>query len=1340
MSKKWILSILITLIVLVGLSQVILQSPFFSERIVGIAATQLEKIVGQAVSIESASINLMTASIALESFVIASEQAGAPPLFSAETLRVYVSPGSIFTEIFLVRKIEIDAPNIQLSGDGSQKLPFLKKVKSKQGGGFASPVFIIREIRVSDGHLFYKGNGVLKELSLSGISSEIRPDLKMRQFEINLIASKGMVSTEEMTKEIDQFQGEMLVDPDKIEIMKAEMFSGPMSLNVKGDIRLKTEKPLDLHLDLKLPIESIASFGLDQAVTVFIKNQSVSGTLVFTGVLSGGIPDISLNGKLELPALRAVDQAIGSVEGVVSYHADKVGFSAVSGKIFSGSFSGDFEAEMLPLSQNNGKEKRQLAFKSNLKYEGIPIDQVLNVSPFRDRVKGLTLKGIFASGDVALAGPGKENDRVQVFGSLRVERRPLFSPPLEAESSSIQKLIALLKRGKLDWRWSPKGMVLQEAEFLLPETKVSIDGSWSNEKGLSLDARLSSQEVSQIATIFHTPLAGEMNVNGVFTHLDGISIFEGGVLVEKGQLRGQTFTSFASGLYLKGTQIRIKEAVLRVPAKRKEEIGKSGPPAGLYLAKGKLDLEDLKAPHFDFKVEIKAGNPQEVFQFLDLKVPLYSTVNGSITVRGVPESYFVKGPFELNAGSIYGEDFDQGWADLTVSEKEVLLENVVLTKGKGLLTGKGVIRYNHTYSLAIKGEDLRVQGTHLLRWMPPSLTARVGLVVSGEGSFEKPQFQFVAAIKDLHYSELSSVRGTIKADWHDKEISFEGDFPDKKISVKGDVQVAPFFPYTFSGSFDQFRIDPIVNEYLPGTIGEVVLQVSGKLSGSGEISKPALLTLSGDLSELRADFGEYQLQNDGPLAIQAKEGTFLFKNTRFKGENTALVLNGSLTIFQRWGIFLKGKADLNLITFFSKKIASGKGEAVLDLAVSDEWASPKFRGELKLQEGRIRTAHLSQLIKVSALSALFNERHVILENLQGKLGGGDFHATGKVVLDGFKAGDFGFLLELDQVRLDLAKDLPATVKGELFFQKKGLDQTLDGDLSVKHIYYEKKVNLKTVVADFLKKKGNTLSEETPIIGQTKINIHLYGKDDIWIANNLTKMPLEIDLILKGLFDHPQLLGNIDVPKGEIYFRNNTFRVTSGSVNFSKPEEIDPVFDLRARTTVRNVVTDRNYDIDLELSGTVSQINLRWNAFPALSEGDILALLAIGKTTADLVQVGGRSDTEATNFVVSEFLADPLEQVTGVVGKPVEDITGIDDIRVEPSIDDRNPDATIGTRLTAEKRLLEDRLIVIYQTTLDPSEEEVIRMVYEVNKHISLVGKQDEDGQVGGDIRFRFEFR
>ncbi|MFQ5588056.1 MAG: translocation/assembly module TamB domain-containing protein [Nitrospiria bacterium] len=1339
MSKKWVLSIFITLFSVVALSQAMLQSGFFSKKIERFAQARLEEIMGRAVSFEGVGLNLFSSSMTIQGLSLPSNAPDHPPLFFAKRLQVYVSPGSVFTKAFLVRSVEIDAPVVHLTAAEIKKLSSPQKARAQKVADFgAVPPVVVREVSVRDGRLVYQGDGQLRAALLSALSFEVKPDLAMRQFDVRFDAKKGLIATQALRREIDAFEGEAVIQSDQLQVKKGFVSSGKATLLTDGFIRFNTEKPLDFQVDLHLPIEEIPRSGLNPALQDILKSQPVSGDLSFTGSLTGAMSDVSLRGKLAVPKLNMRGESLASIRGDLSYESRRIVFSGFSGDLFSGTFSGDLEAELPGVNEAESELKKKAAFKAQVTYKSLPVARLASFSPFAPQLGGDALKGVFASGDVAFSHLGKAAEAMKAAGAVRAVRLPLFSPPADAEASPTQKALALLQNGRLNWTWSSEGLTLKSGELDLPETTVSFQGTWSKQLGLSLDMELSSQDVQPISQVLHVPLTGALHANGRLTHREGVPVFKGGFLLESGTLRGQSFTSLVSEVGLKGRQIEITKAVMTVPAKK--EAGTHLLPVGLYAAKGRLNLADLHAPRFDFKVDIQSGNPQEVFHFLHLKIPLYATVNGSVTVLGVPKSFQVKGPLTLGEGVLYGETFEQGRVDLTVSEKSVRLENAVLSKGKSLLSGKGEIHYDQTYSLALKGERLRVQQTHLLDWMPPEVKARVGLVVAGEGSFKKPQIRFVAAVKDFQYRGFSAERGTIRADWHDQEISFDGHFPEHRVSLEGDVKIAPFFPISFTGSFQQFRVDPLINPSLSTPITEMKVQASGELSGSGEIFRPAKVSLSGSLSEMHADFGAYRLHNDGPLAVQARDGVFTFQNTRLKGENTSLAINGSLTLLKRWDLFVKGEADLNLITFFSKKIATAKGKAVLDLAVSDDWAAPKLRGELSLKEGRIRAVRFSQPLEIESISAMFNEREVILDHLQGNLGGGDFYAAGKASLSGFRAGDFGFLLELKRVRLDLTDGLPATTDGELFFQRKGLEQTLKGDLRFKNVSYEKNLDLKKFVTDLIKKRGNQLSEETPIIGQTRINLHVYGSEGIWVANNLAKMPLVVDLVVKGSFDHPQLLGRVDIADGEIYFRKNTFKVASGSVNFLSLDEINPHFELNARTDVRNIVTDRSYAIDLTMSGTLSQITLSWNAFPALPEADILALLAIGKTSADLAKEGDGAGGEATEFVVTEFFSDPVDQVTEMVGAPVEQITGIDQIRVEPSLGGTDANSTVGTRLTAEKKLMKDRLVVIYQTTLDPSEEEVIRMVYEVNKNISLVGKREEDGQIGGDIRFRFEFR
>src|SRR3569832_2025531 len=141
---------------------------------------------------------------------------------------------------------------------------------------------------------------------------------------------------------------------------------------------------------------------------------------------------------------------------------------------------------------------------------------------------------------------------------------------------------------------------------------------------------------------------------------------------------------------------------------------------------------------------------------------------------------------------------------------------------------------------------------------------------------------------------------------------------------------------------------------------------------------------------MQADFSGYAIENDGPVSLSSTEGTFKFENARFKGENTALEFHGGLALLKEWDLFVTGEADLNLIKFFTKEIASGKGKAHLDLRVSDRWEQPQVRGELTLQNGTIRTETLSQAVHISSLAVAFNERRLVLEPLEGEMGRGRF--------------------------------------------------------------------------------------------------------------------------------------------------------------------------------------------------------------------------------------------------------------------------------------------------------------------------------------------------------------
>jgi translocation and assembly module TamB len=206
-----------------------------------------------------------------------------------------------------------------------------------------------------------------------------------------------------------------------------------------------------------------------------------------------------------------------------------------------------------------------------------------------------------------------------------------------------------------------------------------------------------------------------------------------------------------------------------------------------------------------------------------------------------------------------------------------------------------------------------------------------------------------------------------------------------------------------------------------------------------------------------------------------------------------------------------------------------------------------------------------------------------------------------------------------------------------------------------------------------------------------------------------------------------LFGRLESKDGVFYFRNNEFKILHASADFADPNRLNPVIEILAETD------KAGYRIKLNLDGQIEHFNLTLSSDPPLEEMEILSLLTvgnIGKQTKGFE--GGIGAGEATSF-----LSGALQSV---FEERLKTVTGLDRIQIDPSISKAT--GTVETRVTVSKRLLNKRLSVTYSNALGSgtTEEEIIKLEYLLDRNISLIGIRDERGSVGGDIKFRFEFK
>jgi translocation and assembly module TamB len=96
-----------------------------------------------------------------------------------------------------------------------------------------------------------------------------------------------------------------------------------------------------------------------------------------------------------------------------------------------------------------------------------------------------------------------------------------------------------------------------------------------------------------------------------------------------------------------------------------------------------------------------------------------------------------------------------------------------------------------------------------------------------------------------------------------------------------------------------------------------------------------------------------------------------------------------------------------------------------------------------------------------------------------------------------------------------------------------------------------------------------------------------------------------------------------------------------------------------------------------------------------------------------------------------------ESLTGVIGKRVQRIFGLESFRVDPFLAGAENDPT--ARVTISQRLSAD-LTVTFSRNLSTNEEQIVLLEYDVNRNFSIVATRDENGKYGLDLRFRKRFR
>lgn len=859
-------------------------------------------------------------------------------------------------------------------------------------------------------------------------------------------------------------------------------------------------------------------------------------------------------------------------------------------------------------------------------------------------------------------------------------------------------------------------------------SSIHLEGGEGPSGHTVLSLLIQNQDIREITAIFGpSSLEGRLHIEATATlhHGGDISsaIVKGKVAVEDMRWRGRPLGSFTSDLFYTGNRLEFSHALLSSRS-------------SLYKARGFISFPLSADPSLSITAEVRKGDPNNVIALFYRELPISASADGIITIKGLLHNLTTSYDLRVTKGSVYGVEFERGHITMILTRDRIGFKKVILRSENGTIQGEGEILFSHRFTADLTASRFPLHNINFFKAQVPSFSGIFSGTLRGGGDFQDPQVTarvvvHQATIDRSHYGEsvwtgeikhaVMRLRGSSRPGGH---LSFSGG---------GEIGLQRGAPFKATLAFHDLPVTPFLQHFFPASPSEFSSQTTGTVIISGKIGDLKSLSVKGRFPAMSLNLAGYQITNEGDLQIEVRGTTFYFPSFRLKGDQTFLTLSGSFITKEEYNLFLSGEAGLGLFRLVSPDVDYGKGVLYLAVKVSGHWTNPKIRGGLTVQNGVVRSKTFEQPLTITSFSLFFDEQQILLESLEGSVGQGVVKIKGRVDTRGFSLNRYSLLTEITQMPFHLKEGLSAIIDGSLLLQGTQDLKTLKGELVLQKASYEKRVELKKWLLELSRLRQRVeKKEKIPFIGEMLLNVHLVGNKNIWFNNNLGRIPLEVDLFLKGTVNSPVILGRIQAKSGSLFFRRNDFTVLSGSLDFFDPEKTVPFLDFKAKTAVRkyNVFerTSQSYEIVVGLSGTGEKFDLSLSSDPPLSETDILGLLTVGKTAEEISQSSKEvGAAEATSLLVEE-----------IVGEQIKELTGVNRFQVDPYYSSTR--ATSGPRLTVEKRVLNDRLSIIYSYVIDPSEDQLIKLEYSFTRNVSLVGEKDELGRVGGEIKFRFEFK
>ena len=464
------------------------------------------------------------------------------------------------------------------------------------------------------------------------------------------------------------------------------------------------------------------------------------------------------------------------------------------------------------------------------------------------------------------------------------------------------------------------------------------------------------------------------------------------------------------------------------------------------------------------------------------------------------------------------------------------------------------------------------------------------------------------------------------------------------------------------------------------------------------------------------------LKGEGEL----REGAFTL--TGFSGliGGDSFVAGGKYDMVEkRVDAIVEGRFDLALFRSRLPGARELKGPVEGQLTLRGPAARPALLGEARLLGGEVFLQSMPERITGLTGVVVMKEKRLELKNLAGRMANGDLLLDGSVDWHDDPVR-VSLSFEGRKLLLSLEGAAKALVDTDLTLTGNFDELILGGKVDIiKGRFFqdfndrEARAKLKERYLPEKEGEGGG-TRKGPDVGKMALDVQVSAPDRFWISNSMAEVENAISLHLGGTVGAPEIDGEVRLLRGKIVYLSRRFVLHSGRI-YNTPPGLVPMVEAQAE----EVVGDTR--IYLLLEGPLRRPKLQLTSNPPRSQEDLISLLTVGHTRSTLEG----QESEALAIGAALVFTGPLIEE---VEESAREVAGIEIFQVEPTFGDDGGSAkvTVGTRLS-------DRLYMSASQNIGVTEDQQVRLEYEVMDYLSVVGQQLEQGVYSLDLVLQLDF-